>query len=284
MWEMHHLEERLRAATNEPRKPPPEPKLSAEERQRVLTLRRVDPADIERYRALLNQDGSGIFKLFPNLGCLSKTVVRIDGECKNFVPMSSSFTFRTNNYSDDVYHDIHYQPERIVSNSFFSQGIFVAIGDEAIETIDLSHPAVQYLVSIQPDTDPKSAKEHARAFKTAVEGNGYKFTDNFIPQENATYAMRMMAYRLSNALKPVSPETTMTEMMFHSLAFDKRVDVVVLFRILRRDESSGLTIVWKELSRADAGKIKFGKNDPLKDFRPDERSHYIRFPPVTTPN
>jgi hypothetical protein len=273
MWEMRHLEERLRAATEQPRMPAPEPKLSDEEKQRILKLRKVDPADIEKYKALLKQDDAGIFKIFPDLGCVSKTVVRIAPECAGFVPLSSSFTFRTNNYSDDVYHDIHYEKERIVSNSFFSQGVFVTVGDEPIEAIDLSHPAIKYLVSIAPDTDPKSAKEHARVYSTGLESAGYKFADNFVPQANATYAMRMMAYRLSNPLKPMSDETSTSEMMFHSLTFDKRVDIVVLFRVLRRDENSGLTIVWKQLSRADAGKIKFGKNEPLKDFRPDESRH-----------
>lgn len=249
--------------------PPPEPKLSAEDKQRVLKLRKVDPADIEKYKTLLKQEDAGIFKIFPNLGCQSKNVLRIDGECAKFVPLSSSFNFRGNSYGDEVYHDIHFQTERIICNSFFSQGVFVTIGDEPIETLDVSHPALSYLASIQPDTDPKSAKEHARAFRTGVDANGYKFTDSFAPQENATYALRMMAYRLSNSLKPISDETTMTEMMFHSLAFDKRDDVVIVFRILRRDENSGLTIVWRELSRSDAGKIKFGKNEPLKDFRPE---------------
>ena len=273
MWEMRHLEERLRAATEQPRMPPPEPKLSDEEKQRILKLRKVDAADIERYKALLKQDDAGIFKIFPDLGCVSKTVVSIAAECAKFVPLSSSFTFRTNNYSDAVYHDIHYENERIVSNSFFSQGVFVTVGDEPIEAIDLSHPALKYLVSIEPDADPKSAKDHARAYMTGLEADGYKFADHFVPLENATYAMRMMAYRLSNPLKPISDETTTAEMMLHSLTFDKRVDIVVLFRVLRRDENSGLTIVWKQLSRADAGKIKFGKNDPLKDFRPDESKH-----------
>ena len=273
IWEMHHLEERLRAATEQPRMPPPEPKLSDEARQRILKLRKVDPADIEKYKALLKQEDSGIFKIFPNLGCQSKTVVRIDGDCAEYVPLSNSFAFRNNSYSDEVYHDIHYQNQRIVSNSFFSQGVFAIVGDEPIEAIDLTHPAVKYLVSIPADTDFKSAKEHARAFTTGVDANGYKFTDNFTPQENATYAMRMIAYRLGNSLKPITDETTMIEKMFHSLAFDKRDDVVVLFRILKRDENSGLTIVWKELSRTDAAKIKFAKNEPLKDFRPDQRSH-----------
>jgi hypothetical protein len=67
----------------------------------------------------------------------------------------------------------------------------------------------------------------------------------------------------------MSNETTTDEMMFLSLAFDKRLDMIVVFRILGRDEFDGLTIVWKELKRKDAAKIKFGKREVLKDFRSD---------------
>lgn len=60
----------------------------------------------------------------------------------------------------------------------------------------------------------------------------------------------------------------MNEMMFLSLAVDKRLDVILVFRILNRDEYGGLTIVWKELSRSDAAKLRFGKNQSMRDFRP----------------
>ena len=223
--------------------------------------------DLERYRSFLNEPDTGIFKIFPNLGCVSKSVISLAPECSRFVPLSSSFTFRTKHYTDEIYHDIYYTGEKIVSDSFFSQGIFVTIGDEPIERVDLTHQALKYLVSFQPDTNVDSARDHAKALKSGVDANGYRYADHLEPRDNITYAMRMMAYRLGNSLKPVGDDTPMNEMMFHSLAFDKRVDIIVLFRILRRDENAGLTIVWKELSRADAVKLKFAKNEFLRDFR-----------------
>lgn len=269
---MRHLEKRLRAATREPRKLPEEPRLSDEQKDRVRKLRLVGVADIEKYNQLLKGEHTGIFKIFPNLGCVSKSVVRISSECERFVPMSSSFTFRTNSYSDDVYHDIFFKDERLSSNSFFSQAIFGAIGDEPIESISLDHNALKFLVSYQGDADPKLAGEHARQFQTGVDSDGFRYADHVTPQVNTTYAVRMIAYRLENVLKPLSDETTMTEMMFLSLAFDKRIDLVVVFRVLARDEYGGLTIVWKELSRQDAPKIKFAKNQALKDFRPTQKN------------
>lgn len=268
LYEMRTLEMRSKQASRKAPVVPEEPKLSAEERSRVLKLRHVAPADVAAYSSLLNQDRTGIFKLFPDNGCRSKKVVRLAGECERSVPLSSSFTFRTVTYGDEDYHDIFFKGERISSNAFFSQGIFSIVGDEPLEKVGLSHPALRYLQAFQPDTDPKLAFEHAQKLQAGVEFEGHRYSNGISPNENVTYAVRLIAYRLENAVKPLSTTSTMNEMMFLSLAVDKRVDIIVAFRILGRDEHGGLTIVWKELSRHDAPRIKFGKSQPLRDFKP----------------
>jgi hypothetical protein len=126
---------------------------------------------------------------------------------------------------------------------------------------------LKYLVAYQPDTDPKAAAEHAKQFRSGITVDGFRYTDSITPDENRTFAMRLIAYGLENGLGPVTDQTTSDEMLFQSLVYDKRVDVVVVFRILERDELGGLTIVWKELSRSDAAKIKFRKNQSPKEFR-----------------
>jgi hypothetical protein len=271
MTAMRHQEAYLRAITRQRPTASVEPRLTREERDRVVRLRRVSSLDAGRYEGLLKGDRTGIFKLFPDLGCISKTVISVAGECERFVPMSSSFTFRTNAYGDDIYHDIHFENDRISSKSFFSQGIFGVIGEEPIEGITLAHPALGFLGEFPTATDPTMAAQFAEQLQAGVDSGGYKYADHVIPRENVTYALRMIAYRLENVLKPLSDDTTRNELMFHSLAFDKRVDITVVFRVLTRDENGGLTIVWKELDRKSARKIKFGKNQVLRDFRPDNK-------------
>lgn len=271
MAEMRALEQKMRSLSREMPKAPAEPQLSSEERSRILRLRHVDAAHLRSYASFLNQEHAGIFKLFPDLGCKSKDVISVSLECERQVPLSSAFTFRTNSYGDEIYHDIHFKGERVVADSFFEQGIFGVLGDEPVENVNLLHPALKYLTSYSPDTDAKLASEHADGFRQGMEFNGYRYADSIDPQKDVTYAMRLIAYRLENRLKPLTAETTMNEMMFLSLAVDKRLDAIVIFRILDRDEYGGLTIVWKELSRSDAAKLRFGKNQPMKDFRPDRK-------------
>jgi hypothetical protein len=112
---------------------------------------------------------------------------------------------------------------------------------------------------------------HAKELRTGVESGGFHYADAVEPKENTTYAMRMIAYRLENTLPPLSPDLPLNELLFHSLALDKRLDIIVVFRLLRTDENGGVTIVWKELDRKESSKIKFPKGESLKDFRPVRR-------------
>jgi hypothetical protein len=266
---MRALERSLEAATKKPKEVPVEPELDNRAKERVQRLRRIDVNDAAKYQQLLKQDGTGIFKIFPDLHCVSKNVIRVAGECERYVPLSSSFTFREGQYINPSYHDIYFENGKIFSKSFFLQGIFGAIGDEPVEGLSLSHPAINFLAVFEPAANPKDAASHAKQFRSGLDDGGYLYADNITPQVNVTYAMRTIAYRLENSLRPMSNETTTDEMMFLSLAFDKRLDMIVVFRILGRDEFDGLTIVWKELKRKDAAKIKFGKREVLKDFRSD---------------
>jgi len=268
MTDMRALDQKMRPQARPVAAVVPEPALSSEQRDRIRKLRHVASSDVRAYTTLLGQERTGIFKLFPDIGCVSKKVVMFTQECAQSVQLSSAFTFRTVSYGDDIYHDIIFKSERISSNGFFSQGIFSVIGDEPIEKLDLSHAALKYINAFQPDSDARVAAEHAQQLKKGVEFEGRHYADSIVPKKNVTYAVRLIAYRLQNAVKPLSASSTMTEMMFLSLAVDKRLDITVAFRILGRDEHGGLTIVWKELSRQDAPKIKFSKSQPLRDFKP----------------
>lgn len=254
---------------NPPKKMPevaPEPTLSKQAKDRVLRVRRVEQIDIAKYDKLLGQEGTGIFKLFPDRGCQSKSVISVSMDCEKFVPLSSSFTFRSNEYINPTYHDIYFENDKLVSKSFFLQGIFVSLGDVPIEDVSLGHAAMNFLNSFHPATRLQDATDDAHRFDKGIESGNYRYSDNIVPAENTTYILRTIAYRLNNPLRPLGKDSTMSEIMFLSLTADKRDDVTVAFRVIRRDELGGLTIVWKELARQDASKIKIGKNESLADF------------------
>lgn len=248
-----------------------EPVLTKDARERVVRLRKVDPADLARYSLFLKQDGTGIFRLFPDHDCSERKYIRIDGPCEDFVPLSSSFSFRTGGYTDRFYQDIGFSGDDLVSGAFFAQGTLVSLGDLPIEQVSLAHPALTRLARHAPATDVAGARAIASELANGIDFGEYRYSAKFKAAENTTYVVRSTAFKLGSSLPPLTQRTSMTEMRFHSLAHDKRADIVVAFRIIRRD-SDGVTIVWRQLDRKEAPKLKFGKGEPLADFNPEQKS------------
>ena len=59
-------------------------KLTKKDLERMKEMRKVDPADLEKYKDYLKGDRVGIFRLFPNYNCITPKVIRIDGDCAGF--------------------------------------------------------------------------------------------------------------------------------------------------------------------------------------------------------
>lgn len=236
------------------------PELNSEAKERVRELRKVSPADLSRYAQFLKADNTGIFKLFPDFNCLTDDLVRIDGDCANFVPMSSDFSFRQKAYIDSQYSDIQFTGDEIRGASFFMQGIFFSLGDVPIEGVSVE--GVSEIAKIVP---AKSIDEATTA-ATEFQKNGQVLSSRIKPHLNVTYAIRVIAYKVANSFPPITNKTSPVQMRFMSLIYDKRSDEIIAFRIIRKDELGGLTIVWKRLQKSDAPKIKFSKDEQFRDF------------------
>ena len=258
-------------AINKPRTSvPASPTIDKETSERIQLARRVDVADRSRYSEFLKSDKSGIFKLLPDYDCVTTNVVRTDGNCKDFVMASSSFSFRTRGYIHPYYHDLGFNHGEIVSNAFFLQGIFVTLGNVPIEDVTLSHDGMRFIYDLQTASDPARARTTAARIKAGVESGGFTYSDRVKPAENITFALRSVAYDLANSLPIISENTSSSELRFHTLSLDKRGDVIAVFRIVRKGEDGSLTIVWKELDRKEAPKIRFRKGEKFADFKPDD--------------
>ena len=250
------------------------PTIDKETSERIRLARRVDAADYSRYSEFLKAEKTGIFKLFPDYDCVVKNVIRIDGDCKNFVMASSSFSFRNLGYAHPYYSDLVFNQGEILSNAFFSQGIIVSLGDVPIGDVTLSRDGLKFIFDLPPASDPRHARRTAVGFKAGLEDNGFKYSSSVRPAENTTYALRSIAYNVANSLPAVTEMTSLNELRFHTLSLDKRGDVIIVFRIVRKGADGSLTIVWKELDRKEAPKIKFSKGEKFVDFKPDVQTQH----------
>jgi hypothetical protein len=156
---MHQLESKIKALSKmDAQASKNVPVLDKKAQEWVRSRRKVNPEDVATYNDFLGTTKTGIFRLFPDNGCVTKNVVRIDPDCANFVPLSSSFSFREGAYKED------------------------------------------------------------------------------------------------------------TELKFLGLAKDDRDDIIVTFRIVRKEADGNVTIVWKELNRKETPKLKFGKGESMTDI------------------
>jgi hypothetical protein len=241
-------------------------RMTGSERKRLLELLSPRADDRERYKTILAQPRTGIFKLYPDADCISRAVVRVDGPCAEHIPEGSTSAFR----DDSLTPDIHFNHGQLVGTGFFSQTIMVDLGDMPIESVGLASPGVRYLSSFQPARTVAGAAEQYGEIVKGITADGYKFTLSTPVKADNTYAMRIVAYRNTTyrgfRLRPPA-DLSADHFRFGLLYRDNRKDLIVAFRIVRKADDGSVTIVWRELDRRKSPELKFGKKEELLDFR-----------------
>jgi hypothetical protein len=98
---------------------------------------------------------------------------------------------------------------------------------------------------------PEAQKQFLQMMRGVKVGN-YEYKKAVPMIENATYALRVVAYK-GNIFR------SFRGFRFDVLDGDKRVDLTIVFRVVRKDADGSATLVWKELERRDAPRIRFMK-------------------------
>jgi hypothetical protein len=248
-----------------------------QQREKIIALRTPNPEDLTKYKEFLKQPKTGLFRLFPDLGCESKNLVRVDSNCANAVSFSSAYSFRQKdyvgsisqrNYDDSNFFDIRLKDENLIADGFFSQEILVSLGDMPLEDVSLASKGIKFLVNFYPETKIQEAKKQFKQIASIIEINGLKYGKIAQADLNSTYAVRIVAYQ-SNRKEIVNllPLTTTDEEKFSNLQNDKRLDLTIAFRIIRKDSDGNMTILWKELAHQNAPKLIFMKDEEITDIK-----------------
>jgi len=254
-------------------KPAPQvPSLSKEERTRIKAMLAPNAEDAAKYKDFLRQKNTGLFRLFPDFDChQEKNVIRVDGNCANLVPGSWNYSFRQKNYSDIDFWDVRFKDENLISKGFLSQGMLVRLGNVPLENVSTASGGIKFLLEFKPGTLLEEAKKQFAQIEKGIEADGYKYTNSIKADENTTYAMRVVAYRDKINNRGLSDKITSGDFKYFYLnSNDKRIDLTVAFRVVRRDADGSITILWKELNRREAPKIVFAKNEKLSDIKPEK--------------
>jgi hypothetical protein len=219
-----------------------------------LKLVAVDPELLEKHRDFLTKDKTGIFRLIPDFGCNeNRNIIVAKEECiKYSMPGSgSAYSFRKDNYRIWRLADLIYREGVFYSGSRYIQGIIGVLGDLDLDEISLKSIGVKQLSEFIPVGEFRAIEQQYKRIERGVIVNGVLFSNKLKIKENTTYVLRSIAYR-GRSYTSVGVGAA-----YNEFEFDKRFDILVVFRVLKKERDDSVIILWKELERKVSPKIRF---------------------------
>lgn len=242
------------------------PSISGEDLRRIERLLTPHPDDIRKYKTFLDLDRTGIFKLFPQSVCDESRIVRVDGECANSVPGGSRYSFRAASKTPDI----HYLNDKFYVKGFFANHLLANVGSVPLEELVDGDKYVRPLSEFVPSTDFDGARSQSGDIEEGLLLGGTKYANQAEILLESTYLLRIIAYKNGNNLQRRLARSTAAiddpVHGFEKLLTDHRLDLIVAFRVIRKDEHGNLTLIWRELARRKPPVITFPEDQRMADF------------------
>jgi len=249
--------------------------MTREEMKKFKALTKPGEEDLARYKTFLKKKNTGIFRILPDFDCETKNLVRAGGDCKNFMPGTWMYSIRKKEYSSLDFHDLAFKRNRLVSNSLLTQGLMVSLGDVPLEKVSLDRAELKFLLNFIPGTDKEKAREQFEKLSKGIEESGFLYANNLVAKTDTTYVLRVVAYRFKDKFSMRLWDENIASITngakFTALKIDKRNDSVFAFRVIRKGNDGGITILWKQLQKQKSPRIVFEETEELKDFKAKKR-------------
>lgn len=208
-----------------------------------------NPQDLRKYEQFLEQPRTGIFRLMPDIGCTENiNVIRADAVCLSFVPESSYYSFREKEHTIEILADIRLKNGFLISDGILSQSILVNLGEVAIEELAPTSEGLKFLSDFSPNPQGSEAQNQFIQLMRGVKVGKYEYKKALPMIENATYALRVVAYK-GNVFR------SFRGYRFDILDGDKRIDLTIIFRVIRKEQDGAVTLLWKEIERKDSPRL-----------------------------
>lgn len=210
---------------------------------RELESLSIDQRDLEKYVDLLRSQNTGIVKLVPDSGCAANTaVISANEECLKYTMPGngSSFSFRKESYRIPRVADIMYSDKVFKTTGVLQHSVLTNIGDVPIESVTDQTAGMRYLTELVPSKTMAEAKKFDDELLSGISSDGSRYGRSSEVTLNSTYLLRAVAYR-GNLFRAVQ------NVVYDELTLDKREDVLIAFRVVRKDADNAITIVWREI-------------------------------------
>ena len=149
--------------------------------------------------------------------------------------------------------------------------MFANIGDVPMETLSPADKFIKPLSDFVPSARYNEARSQSNDIENGLALSGTTYTDNAEIRTDSTYLLRIVAYKNGNNLQRRLAKAAISGnddpvRGFETLLTDNRVDLIVVFRIVRRDPHNNLTLLWREISRKKPPVITFPENHGMADI------------------
>ena len=214
----------------------------------------MDPQDRRRFAGFLAQEDAGYVRLHEFDNCSPKNiVVNANEPCPwNVLGKAISYSFRKGKYQRASFSDIRLRRSVLEIVGVNLLGFLTDVGDADLNNLTLQSGGIREMAEFQPSSDIMEAERAYSLAKRGFKINDFIYKIALPIKENTTYALRAIAFDTKIYRKVRGFKVNLLEN-------DKRRDVIVVFRVIRKHEDGSYSILWKELQRKSAPKLKTEK-------------------------
>lgn len=161
----------------------------------------------------------------------------------------SHYSFRTVNYRIARLSDLRFDGANFTVAGVLRHAIMTGIGDIPLDQVNQNSTGLKYLNDFQPVTSVTMAAEVDRVHVEGMDSGGYYYGQALRAMESMTYVLRSVAYR-GNLYRSIGAT------VYDEIDFDKRSDITVAFRIIRKHSDGSITVIWNQLFKEDSPSLK----------------------------
>ncbi len=218
-----------------------------------LKLLAPNVEDLAKFKIFLQQPDTGIFKLAADIGCSDDTNILVaTPDCLDYTMSGggNSYSFRMKDYRLRRLADINFTNSSFQASGVFLHGFFAELGDIPLEQVNLQTKGVEFAAAFKPEPNFEKAKEIDSQLANGISENGFSYRRAVAAKDDTTYILRSIAYKRKFS-------RYVDGLTYDEMHYDKRKDVLIAFRVIRRDDNGSLTVVWKQLRSQSSPKTKF---------------------------
>jgi hypothetical protein len=184
----------------------------------------LEPAQEDKtaFAEFLSQPNTGLIRLLPREKYSQKLLTNSGGSFYSFTRLTheydqgSDITLEQGNFS--------------VGFAGADFGFFTTLGDVAIESVNLEHPAVQFLAQYTAPSKEPEARVKQQERWTGIQANNFTYKGRVFAKVNTTYVLRSISF--------------------------ERSDVLVALRMVRLDSDDSITLLWKLLKKSPTPRLE----------------------------